>query len=26
MIAEEIARRIERHGYRVKTAHRDMPH
>jgi UPF0042 nucleotide-binding protein len=25
MIAEEIARRIERHGYRAKTAHRDMP-
>lgn len=25
MIAEEIARRLGRHGYRVKTAHRDMP-
>src|SRR6185312_5317317 len=25
MIAEEIAKRLERHGYRVKTAHRDMP-
>ena len=26
MIAEEVARRLGRHGYRVKTAHRDMPH
>ncbi len=25
MIAEEIARRLARHGYRIKTAHRDMP-
>lgn len=25
MIAEEIARRLDRHGYRVKTVHRDMP-
>ena len=25
MIAEEIAKRLGRHGYRVKTAHRDMP-
>jgi RNase adapter protein RapZ len=25
MIAEEIARRVARHGYSVKTAHRDMP-
>ena len=25
MIAEEVARRLARHGYRVKTAHRDMP-
>lgn len=25
MIAEEIARRLARHGYGVKTAHRDMP-
>jgi len=25
MIAEEIARRLARHGYRAKTAHRDMP-
>lgn len=25
MIAEEVARRLGRHGYRVKTAHRDMP-
>lgn len=25
MIAEEIARRLARDGYRVKTAHRDMP-
>lgn len=24
MIAEEVARRLGRHGYRVKTAHRDM--
>lgn len=26
MIAEEVARRIARHGFQVKTAHRDMPH
>ncbi len=25
MIAEEVARRLARHGYRVKTAHRDIP-
>ncbi len=25
MIAEEVARRLARHGYGVKTAHRDMP-
>jgi UPF0042 nucleotide-binding protein len=25
MIAEEIARRLARHGYGVKTVHRDMP-
>lgn len=25
MIAEEIARRLDRHGFRVKVAHRDMP-
>ena len=25
MIAEEIARRLARHGYRIKTAHRDLP-
>jgi UPF0042 nucleotide-binding protein len=25
MIAEEVARRLGRHGYPVKTAHRDMP-
>ncbi|HUB20002.1 MAG TPA: RNase adapter RapZ [Acidobacteriaceae bacterium] len=25
MIAEEVARRLARHGYNVKTAHRDMP-
>jgi UPF0042 nucleotide-binding protein len=25
MIAEEIAKRLAKHGYRVKTAHRDMP-
>jgi len=25
MIAEEIARRLARHGFEVKTAHRDMP-
>jgi len=25
MIAEEVARRLARHGYSVKTAHRDMP-
>jgi RNase adapter protein RapZ len=25
MIAEEVARRLERHGFRVKVAHRDMP-
>ena len=25
MIAEEVARRLARHGYRIKTAHRDMP-
>ncbi len=25
MIAEEIARRLARHGYSVKTAHRDIP-
>jgi UPF0042 nucleotide-binding protein len=25
MIAEEIARRLARHGYRIKIAHRDMP-
>ncbi len=25
MIAEEVARRLGRHGYRVKTGHRDMP-
>jgi UPF0042 nucleotide-binding protein len=25
MIAEEMARRLARHGYRIKTAHRDMP-
>lgn len=25
MIAEEIARRLARHNYRIKTAHRDMP-
>ena len=25
MIAEEVARRLARHGYRLKTAHRDMP-
>lgn len=25
MIAEEIARRLAKQGYRVKTAHRDMP-
>ncbi len=25
MIAEEIARRLARHGYNVKTAHRDIP-
>lgn len=25
MIAEEIARRLARHGYRIKTMHRDMP-
>ncbi|MGC2636266.1 MAG: RNase adapter RapZ [Acidobacteriaceae bacterium] len=25
MIAEEIARRLGSHGYRVKTVHRDMP-
>jgi RNase adapter protein RapZ len=24
-IAEEVARRLNRHGYQVKTAHRDMP-
>jgi UPF0042 nucleotide-binding protein len=24
-IAEEIAKRIGKHGYRIKTAHRDMP-
>ncbi|HZD49832.1 MAG TPA: RNase adapter RapZ [Silvibacterium sp.] len=24
-IAEEIAKRLDKHGYRVKTAHRDMP-
>jgi len=24
-IAEEIARRLDRHGYRVKTVHRDIP-
>lgn len=25
MIAEEVKRRLTKHGYRVKTAHRDMP-
>ncbi|HLH36479.1 MAG TPA: RNase adapter RapZ [Alloacidobacterium sp.] len=25
MIAEEISKRLEKEGYRVKTAHRDMP-
>lgn len=25
MIAEEVAKRLARHGYRIKTAHRDMP-
>jgi UPF0042 nucleotide-binding protein len=25
MIAEEVARRVARHGFQVKTAHRDMP-
>jgi UPF0042 nucleotide-binding protein len=25
MIAEEVARRLARHGFSVKTAHRDMP-
>ena len=25
MIAEEVARRLARHGFQVKTAHRDMP-
>ncbi len=25
MIAEEVARRLARHGYSVKTAHRDIP-
>jgi UPF0042 nucleotide-binding protein len=25
MIAEEIARRLARHGHIVKVAHRDMP-
>jgi len=25
MIAEEVARRLARHGYGVKTAHRDIP-
>jgi UPF0042 nucleotide-binding protein len=25
MIAEEVARRLERHGYSVKTGHRDIP-
>lgn len=25
MIAEEVAKRLGRHGYRAKTAHRDMP-
>lgn len=25
MIAEEIAKRLARHGYRIKTVHRDMP-
>ncbi len=26
MIAEEVARRLAKQGYRVKTAHRDIPH
>ncbi len=25
MIAEEVAKRLARHGYRIKTVHRDMP-
>jgi UPF0042 nucleotide-binding protein len=25
MIAEEISRRLGKEGYRIKTAHRDMP-